>query len=100
MVRAFRGEDGMKKFREWVMSPDEEELREAAQPKPKRGRKKAGEADSAAAAAEGGLSRIHTSYRTWSPCIVRLVVQSFMDNTDTAAATRRFACCRGYAAGG
>ena len=57
MVRAFRGEDGMKKFREWVMNPDEEELREAAQPKPKRGRKMAGEAGSAAAAAEGGLSR-------------------------------------------
>ena len=90
----------MKKFREWVMNPDEEELREAAQPKPKRGGKKAGEADSAAAAAEGGLSRIHTPYRSWSPCIVRLLVQILMTSTDTGAAAERFASCRGWAAGG
>ena len=100
MVRAFRGEDGMKKFREWVMNPDEEELREAAQPKPKRGRKKAGEADSAAVAAEGGLSRIHTSYRTWSPSIVRLLVHILLDSTVTGAAVGSYACCRGCAAGG
>ena len=59
----------MKKFREWVMNPDEEELREAAQPKPKRGRKKASEADSAAAAAEGVLSRMHTLTRPGHPVL-------------------------------
>ena len=44
MVQAFKGEDGMKRFREWVMNPDEEELREAAQPKPKRGQKQGSDA--------------------------------------------------------
>ena len=53
VVRAFRGEGGMRQFREWVMNPDEEELREAAQPKPKRGRKQGSDAPSDDAAPEG-----------------------------------------------
>lgn len=53
MVRAFRTEDGMKQFRDWVMNPDEDELREAAQPKPKRGRKSAPDASAEEAAREG-----------------------------------------------
>ena len=40
VVRVFKEENGMQRFRNWVMNPDEEELREAAQPKPKRGRKR------------------------------------------------------------
>ena len=44
----------MKQFREWVMNPDEEELREAAQPKPKRGRKQGADAQAEGAAIEGG----------------------------------------------
>lgn len=53
VVQAFKGEEGMKRFREWVMNPDEEELREAAQPKPKRGRKKGAEENAGDAAREG-----------------------------------------------
>ena len=44
----------MKQFREWVMNPDEEELREAAQPKPKRGRKQGADTQAVDAATEGG----------------------------------------------
>ncbi len=53
VVQAFKGEGGMKQFREWVMNPDEEELREAAQPKPKRGRKQGANAQADDAAHEG-----------------------------------------------
>ncbi len=45
----------MKLFREWVMNPDEEELREAAQPKPKRGRKQGADAPADDAAQEGDV---------------------------------------------
>ena len=47
----------MKQFREWVMNPDEEELREAAQPKPKRGRKQGADAQADDAAQEGDIQR-------------------------------------------
>ena len=57
MVQAFKGEGGMKQFREWVMNPDEEELREAAQPKPKRGRKQGADAQAEGAAIEGGTQQ-------------------------------------------
>ena len=40
VVRVFKEENGMQRFRHWVMNPDEEELREAAQTMPKRGRKR------------------------------------------------------------
>ena len=40
VVRVFKEENGMQRFRNWVMNPDEGEMREAAQPKPKRGSKR------------------------------------------------------------
>ena len=39
-VRAFRGESGMQKFRDWVLKPDEGELLAAVRPQRKRKRKK------------------------------------------------------------
>ena len=46
----------MQRFRNWVMNPDEEELREAAQPKPKRGRKRDAGSDIPDAAGAGVCS--------------------------------------------
>lgn len=39
-VKAFDSEDGMRKFRDWVMNPDEAELLAAVRPQKKRKRKK------------------------------------------------------------
>ena len=39
-VKAFQKEDGLRKFREWVMNPDEAELLAAVRPQRKRKRKK------------------------------------------------------------
>ena len=56
VVRVFKEENGMQRFRNWVMNPDEEELREAAQPKPKRGRKRDAGSDIPDAAGAGVCS--------------------------------------------
>ena len=57
------------------MNPDEEELREAAQPKPKRGRKQGGDAPTDDAAPEGfTLQRLPVLFPSAGACYIEVKV--------------------------